>query len=379
MTEGSVPCSLGLKPGTYQVLEKPVRELPVQPPFQYKLVSGGSSPAKRPADSAANEDVHPSKKFKQNEPIVRVTSEGLKVISKDGSSHSQPLPTLTGPSKLSSNITIVPTVNGQPTQGHVFVINPQQPPGSSTVSQQSHSHMIQARAAVQTIHSANPELPSQKRVLRHVGQITSNEDLNMNGQADSNHEPSADGQQVPEPVAVLNSPEDESKETHAILKEQGIEVRVQDEGGGDPPGHQVIEQQHLLPGQVLQIQDENGQIIHMAAGEDGELVQVDAPEGGEELPTVEQHGGGQVHMQQVVGEGGDGVTTQVLIQENGQEQTVEQVEGQGNIYQTEDGLILIQNPDGSFQVQGHSDQQIPLDTVQALLAMDPDGQMHSQS
>ena len=299
---------------------------------------------------------------------MRVTSEGLKVISKDGS--SQAMPYLTGPSKLSSNITVVPTVNGQPTQGHVFVINPQQPPGSSNVPQQSGSHMIRPLTPVQT---ANPELLSQKRVLRHVGQITSNEDHNINGQVESNQERSSDGQQIGS-ATVVNSKEEETKETHAIMKEEGIEVRVQDEGGGDPPGH-VIEQQHLLPGQVLQIQDENGQIIHMTAGEDGELVQVDPPEGGEDLPTVEQHGG-EVHMQQVVGEGGDGVTTQVLIQENGQEETVE---GQGNLYQTEDGLILIQNPDGSFQVQGHSDQQIPLDTVQALLAMEADGQVQGQS
>lgn len=45
------------------------------------------------------------------------------------------------------------------------------------------------------------------------------------------------------------------------------------------------------------------------------------------------------------------------------------VEQHASIYQTEDGLLIIQNPDGTtFQLQGA--QGIPLETVQALLAME---------
>lgn len=46
-----------------------------------------------------------------------------------------------------------------------------------------------------------------------------------------------------------------------------------------------------------------------------------------------------------------------------------------NIYQTPDGFIIIQNEDGStVQLQGGDGEPIPLETVQALLAMDADGQ-----
>ena len=47
-------------------------------------------------------------------------------------------------------------------------------------------------------------------------------------------------------------------------------------------------------------------------------------------------------------------------------------------YQTEDGVVFIQNPDGSNQMHGHSDQPIPLETVQALLAMESEGQIIEQ-
>ena len=47
-----------------------------------------------------------------------------------------------------------------------------------------------------------------------------------------------------------------------------------------------------------------------------------------------------------------------------------------NIYQTEDGLIIIQNPDGTtMQLQGTDGQSIPLETIQALLAMDGETQL----
>lgn len=63
----------------------------------------------------------------------------------------------------------------------------------------------------------------------------------------------------------------------------------------------------------------------------------------------------------------------------GQIVSAEQIEGQvisqdqivthSNIYQTEDGILIIQNPDGTtFQLQGA--EGIPLETVQALLAME---------
>ncbi|XP_013404601.1 zinc finger protein 839 [Lingula anatina] len=78
--------------------------------------------------------------------------------------------------------------------------------------------------------------------------------------------------------------------------------------------------------------------------------------------------------QQVVDENGE--LNHIL---EGQEITGENVETHvidpgASIIQTEDGTILIQNPDGTT-VQLHADQGIPLETVQALLAMENDGQI----
>ena len=47
-----------------------------------------------------------------------------------------------------------------------------------------------------------------------------------------------------------------------------------------------------------------------------------------------------------------------------------------NIFQTEDGLVFIQNPDGTtVQLQGSDGQNIPLETIQALLSMDGETQL----
>lgn len=58
-----------------------------------------------------------------------------------------------------------------------------------------------------------------------------------------------------------------------------------------------------------------------------------------------------------------------LTDRNEQEETI-QIPA-ANIYQTEDGIIFIQNSDGTtMQLQGSDGQNIPLETIQALLAMD---------
>lgn len=62
----------------------------------------------------------------------------------------------------------------------------------------------------------------------------------------------------------------------------------------------------------------------------------------------------------------------------GEEVEQQTAEAQSDVYQTEDGVIFIQNADGSIQVHGHSDQPIPLETVQALLAMESEGQITEQ-
>ena len=56
----------------------------------------------------------------------------------------------------------------------------------------------------------------------------------------------------------------------------------------------------------------------------------------------------------------------------------EHVGAHSSIIQTPDGLLYLQNPDGTtFQLQ-HNEQDIPLETVQALLAMESEALVHTQ-
>lgn len=86
----------------------------------------------------------------------------------------------------------------------------------------------------------------------------------------------------------------------------------------------------------------------------------------------------EASQSEVVAESQNG---QVITQYEGQEfeghQVLEGIElEQGpSILRLDDGLILIQNVDGST-VQLQADQNIPLETVQALLAMENEGQIH---
>ena len=68
--------------------------------------------------------------------------------------------------------------------------------------------------------------------------------------------------------------------------------------------------------------------------------------------------------------------SQIIFQDSvaGQVVTPDQLVSHSNIFQTADGIIIIQKPDGTtMQFQG--EQSISLETVQALLAMDTEGQL----
>ena len=66
--------------------------------------------------------------------------------------------------------------------------------------------------------------------------------------------------------------------------------------------------------------------------------------------------------------------TQVLI-EGGVAQLMggEQFVDAAQVFQTEDGLLVIQAADGTLQIHGQNGQAIPMETVQALLGMDLEG------
>ncbi|XP_061173675.1 uncharacterized protein LOC133182845 [Saccostrea echinata] len=115
------------------------------------------------------------------------------------------------------------------------------------------------------------------------------------------------------------------------------------------------------------------------------------PDGSENLMTAEvvsENGSAQVvdetsHvMAEVESSMNDGLQNQEELTQLVDESTLEEAGFQtnqiitaSNIYQTPDGFIIIQNEDGStVQLQGGDGEPIPLETVQALLAMDTDGQ-----
>ena len=64
----------------------------------------------------------------------------------------------------------------------------------------------------------------------------------------------------------------------------------------------------------------------------------------------------------------NGETTQVLIE--GGVMAEEQFVDAAQVFQTEDGLLVIQAADGTLQIHGQNGQAIPMETVQALLGMD---------
>ena len=78
----------------------------------------------------------------------------------------------------------------------------------------------------------------------------------------------------------------------------------------------------------------------------------------------------------VNGEGGLPADAQEPVQmETGDQEETLQIPAT-NIFQTEDGLVFIQNPDGTtVQIQGSDGQNIPLETIQALLSMDGETQL----
>ena len=158
---------------------------------------------------------------------------------------------------------------------------------------------------------------------------------------------------------------------------------------GEPPFVNVSEQEdsaksgpvdsmmvRIQPGPAVQGHIINGQFVQdvpaasadaPADGTTGSVVQIaqQLAEPAQEQQPVDTNGGNTLPE-----------TTQVVLQNGDMAEVVgtEQIMGQAQIYQTEDGLILVQNADGSIQVHGQSDQPVPLETVQALLTMEGDGQ-----
>ncbi|KAK7488624.1 hypothetical protein BaRGS_00020077 [Batillaria attramentaria] len=128
-------------------------------------------------------------------------------------------------------------------------------------------------------------------------------------------------------------------------------------------------------GQLVASSLPSGTVVKTTAAINGQLNGVDSQ--GSKQEAVQSIGldssnsssntGTDVSHDQLLSDGGNAHTVASEVDETeGQVVTEEQ---QASIFQTEDGILIIQNPDGTtFQLQGA--QGIPLETVQALLAME---------
>ncbi|XP_062580881.1 uncharacterized protein LOC134242771 [Saccostrea cucullata] len=164
----------------------------------------------------------------------------------------------------------------------------------------------------------------------------------------------------------------------------------------------IVENLTVVPSESVTLQTTDNSVsslattsadIHITNNDEESFVTTDfigsTPEGSVNLMTAEvvsDNGSAQVvdETSHVMVEASmeDGLQNQEELTQLVDESTLEEAGFQANqiitasnIYQTPDGFIIIQNEDGStVQLQGGDGEPIPLETVQALLAMDTDGQ-----
>lgn len=152
---------------------------------------------------------------------------------------------------------------------------------------------------------------------------------------------------------IVNSQQVQSQE-HQIVTQDGQTVLFTNDGG------QTYYQQNLaIEPPDLANQDETQQQEQQPQQQQEQEIPIEATS--QQLVSMETPEG-LVEGQLVTNEDG----TQFLIHQQPAEQQV---------YQTPEGLILIQNPDGTLRIHNNGDQQIPLEAVQALLAVDGEGQV----
>ena len=315
----------------------------------------------------------PTKRLK-TENVLKVTAEGLKAVTPEKQASKCTTHIDKTDSRLTSNITLLrsPGSNSNSqaqTQARVFVINPQ---SSNFKTGQT---VVQAMLpATSTSNNSNTPINTATGTIKNT--VPDSTAINQETDDDTAFVPNVRSENELPSLKVETSEEKagnlEGKEQNMTVDSVGDKCKIQvvavekhesNSCGGDMT--EVVEQQDLLPGQILQVRDTDGRILHVTAGENGELIQVETDENGVTLQET-------VETTQVTS---GGYETQTFVRQ----QEEERVESQPDLYQTEDGVIFIQNSDGSIQVHGHSDQPIPLETVQALLAMESEGQVVEQT
>lgn len=164
---------------------------------------------------------------------------------------------------------------------------------------------------------------------------------------------------------ILESEQPAECETGVILESEHSDVHVYSENGNGELLTQDMTSQEVL-------QKTFNADNYLVMKQDSEGVMEGVIDNSVADGTQEQYE--EVDIQQQIQEG-DLDTGDQLDGINVPSDQVLNVTG-SHIYQTPEGIIIIQNPDGStLQLQGGDGEPVPLETVQALLAMDSDCQI----
>lgn len=246
------------------------------------------------------------------------------------------------------------TMSTNPRGFQVSLSSLRSPPTVSSVSSSPTLSFQASKPTLQTPHSHNSNLP---------------------------HEPST---QITIPVVLPQGTEQISLELPSSLAESIMDSSMA-VSQTMAPSEEGLGTTTTAP---VSICDESGLLLNsnvtsqslISQQTDDTVVNVNAmPVQTDEPQIVHLQGFGEVHLPRQIETSGITQYVQqegeITAMENGTEE--ELVEGQiisgSNIFQTEDGIIIVQNPDGTtLQLQGA--QSLPLETVQALLTMDTEGQ-----
>ena len=240
----------------------------------------------------------------KTESIFKVTSEGLKMMSQlperklVRSPSSQPQMRKTE-RKCSSNVTLLrsPGANSAcdqvSSQARVFVINPQSNSTNAktvvqTILPATANHADSSSTVSNTVISDVSSTVEQTESVESVttaavknesssGKVATTTVSNLKLGNELPNKENVQSERTTQEVKLNTEGEEKvilESEQHENIKIEVVAVEGADSVAAGGDGGEIIEQQHLLPGQILQVRDTDGRIIHVTAGEDGELIQV---------------------------------------------------------------------------------------------------------
>jgi hypothetical protein len=421
--------ALGLDVGVYEIKEMPATQEPVTFPDNAAItLNSVNSPVKRNLNTVIKEEIcSPAKKFKPAGAFS--ASSSTSSLSSQNSTNSNTFSIVNPSSATTTNKKITISTNdaaisslGRSSNQPPIVIHPISP---STMSKAVAKVKSQGTAALSSTLNSQKLIISQSQPSAPI--------IVQSASARSRSQPTiASGspvvvQNVPQQVitggvSLLNkvnkaptvSPAGETKIVRIVSPEGLIisetpistphtsTVSQVSEGTVVTVSPSAVIQDNSVVGNFTVAQSESVTLqtssnalsslpsssAHITTNDEESFVTTDfigsAPDGSENLMTAEVisvDGTAQI-VSEVEGTIEEGSNTQEemvqLVDESALDGTglqTNQIITASNIYQTPDGFIIIQNEDGStVQLQGGDGEPIPLETVQALLAMDADGQ-----